>query len=356
VCPEHLRAPDVVAEDNWFFRLSRYEKPLHDALTSGRLRVEPEVRRNEVLAFVEAGLRDFSVSRPRERSGGWGIPVPGDPTQIIYVWFDALVNYISALGFGTDAADYERWWNNTGPRVHVVGKGILRFHAVSWPAILLSAGVPLPTAVLVHDYLTVDGTKISKSLGNTVDPVALVERFGTDALRWWLLRAVPRVGDADFTVAGLVEAANRDLANGAGNLVRRVVSLVHARDGKTPPHRNGDAGDAGAVALRQAVDRLPNRIDNALDRFDFRGALDASLQTVAEANRYLEIIRPWERPASYNVDEVLHEVVAAARVVVTELAPFVPGFSARAIAALGETGDPPTPTAVLFPRLVANAP
>lgn len=356
VCPEHLREPDAVSEDNWFFRLSRYQKPLRDALTSGRLRVEPEARRNEVLAFVEAGLRDFSVSRPRGRSDGWGIPVPGDPTQIIYVWFDALVNYISALGFGNDDTGYERWWNNTSDRVHVVGKGILRFHAVSWPAMLLSSGVPLPTSVLVHDYLTVDGTKISKSLGNTVDPVALVDRFGTDALRWWLLRAVPRVGDADFTVAGLVDTANRDLANGVGNLVSRVVSLVYARRPETALRQNGKAGDARAVALREAVDRLPTCIDDALDRFDFRGALGSSLETVAEANRYLELTRPWERAASSNVDAVLHEVVTAARVVATELAPFVPGFSARAVAALGERGDPPAATAVLFPRLVASAP
>jgi len=355
LCPEHSRPPEPVAEENWFFRLSRYEAPLRDALRSGRLRVEPEARRNEVLAFVEAGLRDFSVSRPRARSQGWGIPVPGDPSQIIYVWFDALVNYISALGYGDGHGDgaYERWWRLADDRVHVVGKGILRFHAISWPAILLSAGEPLPSAVLVHDYLTVDGTKISKSLGNTVDPVALVDRYGTDALRWWLLRAVPRVGDADFTVAGLVETANRDLANGIGNLARRVASLVHARSAETPSLTNGDPSDVGAAALKHAVERLPSRIDDALDRFAFRSALEASVETVAGANRYLELTRPWERTgAGSNVDAVLHDVVTAARVVATELAPFVPGFSARALDALGERGDPPTPSAVLFPRLI----
>jgi methionyl-tRNA synthetase len=207
--------------------------------------------------------------------------------------------------------------------------------------------------VLVHDYLTVDGTKISKSLGNTVDPVALVDRYGTDALRWWLLRAVPRVGDADFTVAGLVETANRDLANGIGNLARRVASLVHARSAETPSLTNGDPSDVGAAALKHAVERLPSRIDDALDRFAFRSALEASVETVAGANRYLELTRPWERTgAGSNVDAVLHDVVTAARVVATELAPFVPGFSARALDALGERGYPPTPSAVLFPRLI----
>jgi methionyl-tRNA synthetase len=347
VCPEHLRAPEPVAEENWFFRLSRYEAPLRDALTSGRLRVEPEARRNEVLAFVESGLRDFSVSRPRARSDGWGIPVPGDPTQIIYVWFDALVNYISALGFGTHDANYERWWNNADTRVHVVGKGILRFHAVSWPAMLLSAGVPLPTAVLVHDYLTVDGAKISKSLGNTVDPVALVGRFGTDALRWWLLSAVPRVGDADFTVEGLVDTVNRDLANGVGNLVSRVVSLVHSLRAGVLPR---------ATLAVSCVNDLPARVDCALERFDFRTALGAVSNTLAETNRYLEATRPWARdgrPAT-ETDVVLQTAVAAARLVARELAPFVPDLSSRALHALGNDGDtlpPPTP---LVPRLAAE--
>jgi methionyl-tRNA synthetase len=345
VCPEHLRAPEVLAEDNWFFRLSRYQEPLREALTSGRLRIQPEARRNEVLAFVDAGLRDFSVSRPRERSDGWGIPVPGDPTQIIYVWFDALVNYISALGFGNDDADYTRWWNNANDRVHVVGKGILRFHAISWPAMLLSAGLPLPTTVFVHDYLTVDGTKISKSLGNTVDPVALVDQFGTDALRWWLLRAVPRVGDADFTVAGLVDTANRDLANGVGNLVSRVVSLVHARRAGVVPSA-ANAHEIGAATL--AV-----RVDRALERFDFRGALDAISDVVSETNRYLEATKPWsrdERPAP-ELDEVLRTAVEAARAVCTELAPFVPDFAARALHALGAGACVLPPAAPVFPRL-----
>jgi methionyl-tRNA synthetase len=351
VCPEHLLRPEPVAEENWFFRLSRYEGALRDALTTGRLRVEPAARRNEVLGFVKAGLRDFSVSRPRDRSQGWGIPVPGDPTQIVYVWFDALVNYISALDYGTldghgNGAAYERWWRGANARVHVVGKGIVRFHAISWPAMLLSAGEPLPTDVLVHDYLTVDGTKISKSLGNTVDPVALVDRYGTDALRWWLLRSVPRVGEADFGVAGLVETVNRDLANGVGNLVNRVVSLVHTLRAGVVPRAPAD------TAFDASVGALSDRVDRALDRFDFRNALEAISETVADANRYLEATRPWARdrePAE--IDVVLRASVAAARIVARELAPFVPDSSARALDALGGDGDTLPPARALFPRL-----
>ena len=153
-----------------------------------------------MLAFISGGLADFSVSRSAVRARGWGIPVPGDPGQVIYVWWDALGNYLTALGYGTGGANMAAWWTGASRRVHVLGKGVLRFHAVYWPAMQASAGLPLPTDILVHDYLTVEGAKISKSGGNTVDPAALAAQFGPDAVRWWLLRAVPRTGDTDFTV------------------------------------------------------------------------------------------------------------------------------------------------------------
>ena len=156
-CPEHDTEPRRVAEENWFFRLSRYGGALRAAITSGELRIEPAGRRNEVLAFIDGGLEDFSVSRPAERAGGWGIPVPGDPSQVIYVWFDALCNYVTALGYGTGDDAYRQWWVSAGRRVHLLGKGVLRFHAVYWPAMLLSSGQPLPTDIVVHDYLTAGG-------------------------------------------------------------------------------------------------------------------------------------------------------------------------------------------------------
>src|SRR5580704_13287472 len=202
-CPEHETEPQRVAEENWFFRLSRYGEPLREAITRGELRIEPAGRRNEVLAFIAGGLEDFSVSRPAERAGGWGIPVPGDPGQVIYVWWDALCNYITALGYGTDGDAYREWWTGAR-RVHLLGKGVLRFHAVYWPAMLLSSGQPLPTDIYVHDYLTAGGRKISKSSGAAADPAELASEYGTDAVRWWLLREVPRVGDADFTVERMI--------------------------------------------------------------------------------------------------------------------------------------------------------
>jgi len=258
LCPEHRQAPEQVAERNWFFRLSRYEHELLRLVESGRLRIEPEHRRNEVLSFIRGGLADFSISRSRERARGWGIPVPDDPSQVIYVWFDALGNYITALDYASSGDSYRDWWEKADERVHVIGKGITRFHAVYWPAILLAAGEPLPTAIFVHDYLTVNGQKLSKSLGTPIDPVDLATRYGIDALRWWFLRDVPQSGDADFREELLAVRAN-ELADGLGNLVNRVITLVN-RFG--PPGGGSVESRSDAVAaLRAAIARTPGEID-----------------------------------------------------------------------------------------------
>lgn len=351
-CPEHGTPPRPVAEENWFFRLSRYTEALRELIAGGRLRVEPAARRNEVLSFVSAGLADVSVSRSAARARGWGIPVPGDPDQVVYVWWDALANYVTGLGFGgPDDTEYRRWWAAGGERVHLVGKGVLRFHAVYWPAMLLSAGLPLPTAILVHDYLTANGRKIGKSTGNTVDPVELVDRFGTDAVRWWLLRDVPRTGDADFTVDRLVARANEDLANGVGNLVHRVVSMVHRyRAGRVP------AWDGEPLA---ACLPAPDRVREALAAYDFRAAASAVIEVVDAANRFVEDTRPWQLAdrerdgaagATRELDGVLGVLLHACRTVGEELAPLLP-TAADAIAArcvpVGGVLPEPRP---LFPR------
>src|SRR3990172_6810474 len=176
-CPEHGTVPEEVEEENYFFKLSRYQKQLEKLIEKDELKIIPETRKNEVLSFVRSGLEDFSISRTQERAHGWGIPVPGDPSQTLFVWFDALTNYITALGYGGDGKKFKKYWKENPQRVHVIGKGILRFHAVYWPAMLLSARIPLPSEIFVHGYLTVEGQKISKSLGNVVDPYALVEKY-----------------------------------------------------------------------------------------------------------------------------------------------------------------------------------
>lgn len=336
-CLEHSAPPQLVAEDNWFFRLSRYTEPLREEILSGRLRIEPEGRRNEVLALLDQGLRDFSVSRSSERAKGWGITVPDDPDQVVYVWFDALGNYITSLGYGGSPEALEHWWHGADRRIHLIGKGVLRFHAVYWPAILLSAGLPLPTDVLVHDYLTVDGQKISKSSGTPIDPAALAEQYGTDAVRWWLLREVPRIGDADFTLDRLVSRANDDLAGGVGNLVSRVTTLVHrCRGGLVRP--STVSFDETAVA-------------SALDGFDFRRACAAVWTVVERANRYLEQERPWAIASdSPRLDEVLGVLVGECLLLGELLSPFLPGLAARVVEQC--TPSPLLPAPVrLFARL-----
>ena len=389
-CPEHDTPPQLITEENWFFRLSGYAGQLRDEITSGRLRIEPASRRNEVLGFIDSGLTDFSVSRSVRRARGWGIAVPGDPSQVIYVWWDALGNYITALGYGAKGAravDYQRWWVEADRRVHLVGKGVLRFHAVYWPAILLSAGAPLPTDIVVHDYLTVDGRKISKSAGAagqaSSDPVALVRAYGVDALRWWLLREVPRTGDTDFTVDKLVARANQDLANGLGNLVSRVSALAHTyRNGVVRPCRRphgtsrwlaaaGDGDAAGedwpsdAVALAETIERTPDSVRAALARADFRAGAAAVFEIVEQANRYIEATEPWhlgraERAgtvlatagsAGRRLDEVLGALVAACQVLAAEIWPFLPDLAARVAAACDDFGGTlPKPQRV-FPRI-----
>lgn len=372
-CPEHGVEPQPIAEDNWFFRLSRYQRRLGELIKSGTLRVEPAARRNEVLSFIAGGLEDFSVSRSARRSRGWGIGVPDDPGQVVYVWFDALANYITALGYGTKAPAYHQWWASGDRRVHVIGKGILRFHAAYWPALLLSAGVPPPTDILVHDYLTVEGRKLSKSNGNVIDPVALAGSFGSDAVRWWLLREVPRVGDADFTVERLEARSDEDLANGLGNLVNRVVSMVHRyRDGQVPggdtgvpAEGRGAPGDGeatvpeGSERLLAACRRAPGLVDEALEAGDFRRATAAVLAIVEEGNRYVEASRPWglaraERIAGApgeRLDATLGVLVGACRRLAEELAPFLPRAAARiAEQCAAPSGRLPEPQP-LFPRI-----
>lgn len=355
LCPEHLTAPTLVSEENWFFKLSRYEDRLRKLIESGELRIEPESRRNEVLGFIKTGLQDFSISRSTERARGWGIEVPGDPGQVIYVWWDALGNYITALDYGTEGENYRHWWAESDERTHVIGKGIVRFHAVYWPAMLMSAGQPLPTTIYVHDYLTVEGRKLGKSLGNAIDPVSIVDQFGADALRWWLVRDVPRVGDADYTTERLISRYHEDLANGLGNLVNRTVSMIHKyRGGTVPPLPD----PLPVTPLTDAIASAPSVVDTAMDRFDFRQATAGIWKIVEEANRYVVEVAPWnlakaeknaDSEASRTLSSALALLVHAGRVVAEELIPFLPEAARRVTEQLG--GDQLPEAQPLFPRI-----
>jgi methionyl-tRNA synthetase len=353
-CPDHGTVPELVSEENWFFRLSRYSGRLRDLIAGGTIRIEPAERRNEVLALIDGGLEDFSVSRSTERARGWGIPVPGDPGQVIYVWWDALGNYVTALDYAAGGENLCRWWTGASRRIHLLGKGVLRFHAVYWPAMLLSAGEAVPTDVVIHGYLTENGRKISKSSGATVDPYDLVGKYGTDAVRWWLLREVPRGADADFTVDRLVGRANDELANGFGNLVNRVVSMIHRyNDGHVPA--TPVSGAPEATALDAAVRNAPDLVAEALEDFDFRRATEAVWRIADEANRYVNRTRPWALAKGGNHAElaaVLSTLLLACQAVGTHLAPFLPDAAARITrqCAPDATGHLPGP-APIVPRI-----
>jgi methionyl-tRNA synthetase len=346
-CPEHETPTELVAEDNWFFRLSRYQEHLEELIVSGRLRIEPRVYANEVLSFVRGGLSDISVSRSQERAHGWGLPVPGDPSQVVYVWWDALANYISALDFAGNRQPYKQWWLDSDDRIHLIGKGILRFHAVYWPALLLSAGQPLPSRIFVHPYLTANGRKLSKSTGNVVDPVDVAARFGSDALRWWLLSDVPRAADADYTDQRLVERHDADLANGVGNLATRVVTMIHRfRDGRPP-----------AIG----AERPPSELASYCEHFDLRAMVTSVNSTVAEANRRLEESAPWllakaeragDAGAADQLDESLAAALGALRRIVHLLGPLTLALATRLEGALSPLADGRLPSAEpLIPRL-----
>ncbi len=349
LCPEHGTRPELVEEENYFFRLSRYAAQLHALIASGELRIVPEGRRNEVLAFIAGGLEDFSISRSHQRAHGWGVPVPDDSTQVMYVWFDALGNYITALGYGSREGStplYETFWSGAEERVHVIGKGILRFHAVYWPAMLLAAGLPLPTTVFVHGYLTVEGRKIGKSLGNAVDPSELIARYGADAVRWYLLREVHPTADGDVAAARLVDCYNRDIANGLGNLLNRAVAMVHRYRGGAIPAAGVSV--PAADALSALASGLPGRIAAAMDAYDPRAALAALWELVSRANEAVEETAPWalaraeragDAAAGRQLDTVLYALLEAVRLTAVHLEPFLPGPAARILVQLGEQDD-----------------
>lgn len=327
LCPEHGTAPERIAEENWFFRLSRYEAALRDVFESGALEVAPPSRGNEIRAWLDAGLEDFNVSRSADRARGWGIPVPGDPTQVVYVWFDALANYITALGFGAASGGGLRaWWHDAIAREHVVGKGITRFHALYWPAILLSAGLPPPTRLIVHGYVTVDGRKIGKSAGNAVDPVPMAAAMGSDALRYFLLRHIR--GDGDFSEDRFRAAYEKELAGQLGNLLHRVVGmLVRYRDGivPTPP-----SGHAARDRLLKVSEGLAPAVAAEMERAAFDRALYRIWDAIAAANRYVSEVAPWDlarRGDTDALDGALFSLAATLSEVGRCLAPFLPAAS-----------------------------
>jgi methionyl-tRNA synthetase len=338
---------ETVAEQNVYFRLSRYQAAIHRLISDGRLHVVPEARRNEVLSFVERGLSDISISRDAARSGGWGIPYPGDASQVVYVWIDALVNYLTGLGF-PDGDLWRRTWRPGTRRVHVIGKNVWKFHAVYWPALLLAAGFDPPGQIVVHGFLTQDGRKISKSRGDAADPFGCIERFGADALRYFLLRHVRPFQDSDFSEARLEEAYQADLANGLGNLSSRLTALC-ARFG-VEAERGARAGRIDPYSADLARD-----VGRQIEAFRFDRALDRIWREVDRLNREIATGRPWDsdpgaesRETRARLGRWAGELLALARA----LRPFLPTAAARIERHLATSTI--RPSAPLFPRLDAS--
>jgi methionyl-tRNA synthetase len=304
-------------EENYFFRLSKYEQPLLDWYASHPDFVVPETKRNEALGLIRQGLRDFSISRT---SLTWGIPIPWDPAHVNYVWFDALTNYITAVGYGSDPERFSQWW----PGTHLIGKDIIRFHTVYWPAMLLSAGLAPPEHVYVHGYLLTSGEKMSKTKANAIAPADLVAEFGVDGFRYHFLADLTFGADGDFSYEGMLARYNADLANNLGNLLSRVATVVGRKAGGTGPAPRADSPLAAEAA--QAFDAAragwhsvrPNE------------ALAAVIELVRATNAFLEANEPWKSEPGPAVDAVLGDALEALRIVALLVSPAVPA-AAQAI-------------------------
>lgn len=329
-CPVHPTiTPEWIREKNWFFRLSKYRQALLDHYAAHPGFIEPDVRRNEILRLVEAGLEDISVSRAGQ---AWGIPLPFDPGSVVYVWFDALVNYAAAVGYGWDDRQFATWWPAD---LHIVGKDITRFHCVIWPAMLMSAKLPLPAQVFGHGWISVSSQRMSKSTGNVVDPVEAAEACGVDALRLYLVKEVPYGGDGDFTFERLEEKYNADLANNLGNLLSRVAGMAHR-------YRGGRLSAADrAERLAPVAARALAEYRSAMERLALHEGAAAAFRLIDQTNLFLADTAPWtlaRDPAQAGrVEAVLAEAAEAVRIAAVLLSPIMPGSASEILRRLGET-------------------
>jgi methionyl-tRNA synthetase len=337
-CPLHQRPLERMKEKSYFFRMSRYQDALLRHIEAHPDFVQPDIRRNEIVSFIREGLRDLSVSRT---SFSWGVPVPGDPSHVIYVWIDALANYISALGWdGSDAGGelFSQYWPAD---VHLIGKDILRFHAVYWPTFLLSAGLPLPHRVYAHGFWTINGEKMSKSLRNVVEPHALIDAYGVDAVRFFLLREVPFGLDGDFSHPALIGRINAELANDLGNLLRRVVTVAEKYTGGEVPSAKAREGleqrliETAARAVKESAENL--------EAFQFHHALLSIWELVREANRFMDEAGPWtlhKEGRRDRLDTVVYDALESLRVIAVLLHPFMPGTAEGMLSQLGLSAGP----------------
>lgn len=331
LCPEHKIKPEQVKEKNYFFRLTKYRKKIGELIKSGELKILPESRGREILNLLKDS-DDFSVSRPIEKIS-WGIPVPDDPTQVQYVWYDALANYITAIGFGRDEENFKKWWPAD---IHLIGKGILRFHAIYWPAMLLAAGLPLPKSIYVHGYVSIDGEKISKSLGNVVSPEEAVSKYGIDPVRYYLLREIPSDEDGDFSYKKLEARYNGDLANNLGNLVSRVAKLIETKIEDELVFEEKFLDDE----IKRRVAEAGENCEKAIAEFKLHEALAKIWELFAYANVYVDENKPWadvgDHPEHFlkTMTSLAHLIINATKMV----EPFLPETAEKIFKTFGYDG------------------
>jgi len=340
-CPDHNTEPEVLHEENYFFNLGKYSQIIIDSITSGKLAIVPKSRENEIINILKEGFSRVSFSRPREKLN-WGVPVPGDDSQVMYVWCDALTNYISALGYADDDKNFNNFWQQ-GFITHVIGKGILRFHAAIWPAMLLAAGLKLPDRLFVHGYITIEGKKMSKSLGNVIDPLTLVKNFSVDPVRYYLLKEIPTRGDGDFSEKRFRELYTADLTNGLGNLISRTTNMIaNYLDGQV------DFSVSNNFNWPQIAEYTEN--------LHFDKALDEVKKNIDELNKLIDVTKPWQLAKSGDSGDIekIKNTLSIIAVAILELSkqlkPYLPDTAAKIETIM--TAEKIAKAEPLFPRLV----
>ncbi len=314
ICPHHNKAYEKIQEENYFFKLSKYTDQVKAAIQSGAFQVLPTTRKHEILNVLSDGLDDISISRPKEKIN-WGIPVPGDPKHVMYVWFEALMNYITVLGY-PEHEDFKKFWP---ANVQVIGKDILRFHAAIWPGMLLALGLPLPKTLFVHGFISIDGQKISKSLGNVIHPKEIIDKYGIDAFRYFFLRHISTYEDGNFSWQKLEESYNNELANELGNLVQRTAAMINQYQG-------------GVIGDMPPAEHDIGPYTAALEQCRFDRALEVAWEQVRGLNQYIDEEKPWEIAKTGDKDH-LREVLAYQASCLLEIAdllePFLPNTAAK---------------------------
>jgi len=338
-CPNHQKTPEKIKEKNYFFKLSKYSKTIQEKIESEELEILPESRKNEILNVIKSGLRDISFSRPKKVLD-WGVPVPNDDSQTMYVWCDALTNYISALGYGekefekepspeaSELGSFSKFWPAD---IHIIGKDILRFHTAIWPAMLLSADLPLPKKIFVHGFITSDGKKMSKSLGNVVNPFEVIDKYGVDALRYYLLREIPSGGDGDFSYERFEEIYQADLANGIGNLTARIITLgTKIENWKSPFEKEG-----WEDLLKVKIENSWLNYKKSLNNFKLNEALEIVRKLMSVCDEYIEEKKPWQlKGKEKEKEKVIYNLLESLRHIAWMIYPFMPEIAMKIFAQL----------------------